>query len=119
MDITIDPKKKKKESEDVSALPSKDKRMKNIGKNNPLPASKMNDLEEFDWDDPKNQSVIKKWDENSRKFVEKYELKGDTPVDKILKLTEELKKADASLSHCHAWDQAWETIMKKKVPIDK
>lgn len=107
MDTTIDRKRRKKERELDSEKRSVGRRTENTLRNEDLP--------EFDWDAPENQDIIKEWDARGRKFDEKYELKGSTPTGKIVKLTQKLKEEDPSLSHKQAWDQAWETIMKRKV----
>jgi hypothetical protein len=121
MDIIQTRRKKKKKSESTSEKSVQDKALEDIslgadtftvdGKIYKMPPD-LNNLPEFDWDDPENQKMIQK-EEAVR--IKKYGKLTCKQMDQICKVKEALLKEKPALPRKKAFDLSWEKVTGKKL----
>ena|SRR3989338_3871121 len=124
MDITIDPKRKRRKSGHTSEKSVQDKPIENSNlKDNDMfyvdeKAYKMppdlKNLPEFDWNNPENQKILKTEEEVR---IKKYGKLTCKQMDQICEIKEILLKEDSALPRKRAFDLAWEKVTGKKLPI--
>jgi hypothetical protein len=125
MDTTQNQKRKKSESWRGSEKPSQDKQTRqksNLdsetitvrGEKVTLPPDIKN-LQEFDWDDPKNKKWIK---EQDKKTVERYGRLSTEQMESIYKAKLRLLSQSPALDEKRAFDLAWEHVTGKKLPAE-
>jgi len=71
------------------------------------------EMEEFDWDDPKNQKMIQEEEETR---IKKYGKLNSKQMDQIYEIKDTLLKENPTLSRKKAFDLALERVTGKKLP---